>query len=174
MTPTGDAGDEVTLTATDSLGNACTGTSPRFPVVSGTNPAVMMTLTCGTATASTATGNIGVTATVVEGDHCPNITSGVVAPDETSVGGSVNVASTATDADNETLTYAWAPAANFARSGLGLDQVHLHHGGDADVHAHGDRQPHADGLHRRWRRFTIKCDPVDVCGNGIIEPGETV
>ena len=115
VTPAGDAGDEVQLSATDSLGNSCTGTSPRFPVAAGTNPAVTMTLACGSATAPNATGNIGVTATVVEGDHCPNITSGVVAPDTISVGSTANVAATASDADvTETLTYAWAPAANFA------------------------------------------------------------
>ena len=115
VTPTGDAGDDVVLTATDSLGNSCTGTSARFPVVAGTNPSVTMTLACGSATSPNPTGNIGVTATVVEGDHCPNITSGVVAPDQTSVGASVTVAATASDADvSETLTYAWAPAPNFA------------------------------------------------------------
>jgi len=115
VTPTGDAGDDVVLTATDSLGNSCTGTSARFPVVAGTNPSVAMTLACGSATSPNPTGNIGVTAMVVEGDHCPNITSGVVAPDQTSVGATANVAATAADADvGETLTYAWAPAANFA------------------------------------------------------------
>jgi hypothetical protein len=112
VTPTGDAGDEVTLTATDSLGNNCTGTSPRFPVLAGTNPAVTMTLSCGSNTASGATGNIGVTANVVEGDVCPSITSGVVAPDQVSVLGTANVAATATG--TSTLTYAWAPATNFA------------------------------------------------------------
>ena len=115
VTPSGDAGDQVVLTATDSLGNSCTGTSAHFPVVAGTNPSVTMTLACGAATSPNATGNIGVTATVVEGDHCPNITSGVVAPDQTSVGATANVAALATDADTgETLAYAWAPAANFA------------------------------------------------------------
>jgi hypothetical protein len=115
VTPTGDAGDTVVLTATDSLGNSCTGTSAHFPVVAGTNPAVAMTLACGSATSPISTGNIGVTATVVEGDHCPNITSGVVAPDQTSVGAAADVAAVATDADTtETVTYAWAPAANFA------------------------------------------------------------
>jgi len=115
VTPTGDAGDEVVLTATDSLGNSCTGTSARFAVSASSNPAVTMTLACGSGTVPNATGNVGVTATVVEGDHCPNITSGVVGPDQTSVGATANVASTATDGDpGDTLTYAWAPAANFA------------------------------------------------------------
>ncbi len=171
VTPTGDAGDEVTLTATDSLGNSCTGTSPRFQVVSGTNPAVMMTLTCGTATASTSTGNIGVTATVVEGDHCPNITAGVVAPDETSVGGSVNVASTATDADGETLTYTWAPAANFLAPGSASTKYTCTTAGTQSFTLTVSDN-HTPTACTTVATFTIKCDPVNVCGNGITEPGE--
>ena len=82
VTPTGDAGDTVNLTATTSAGVSCTGTSAPFPVLAGSNPAVTMTMTCGTGTPSVQPGNIGVTATLVEGDNCPSITSAVVGPAE--------------------------------------------------------------------------------------------
>ena len=159
VTPTGDAGDEVVLTATDSLGNSCTGTSARFPVLAGTNPAVMMTLACGSGTAPNATGNIGVTATVIEGDQCPNITSGVVAPDQISVGATASVAATATDGDmGGDLHFRVGTGGELRQPDVREHDLYLYRGGQADVHADGDRQPPADQLldagdvhhHVRW------------------------
>src|SRR5450631_3357553 len=97
VTAAGNPGDTVNLTATSSTGESCTGTSAPFPVLAGANPAVTMTLSCGTGSAAGQTGNIGITATLVEGDNCPSITSAVVGPDETSVGGSAMVIATASD-----------------------------------------------------------------------------
>jgi hypothetical protein len=173
VTPTGDAGDTVNLTATSSTGESCTGTSAPFPVLAGTNPAVTMTLTCGTGTQPGQTGNIGVTATLVEGDNCPSITSAVVGPAETSVGGSAMVIATASDPDaSETLTYAWAPAANFTTPGSsGSSYKCLAAGVQSFTLTVSDS--HAPTPCQTVATLTIKCDNVATCGNGMVEPGET-
>ncbi len=173
VTPPGDAGDTITLTATeDGSGIPCTGTSPPFPVLAGTNPSVDLALTCGSSTQSTATGNIGITTHLVEGDQCPNITSGVVAPDETSVGGSVSVAATAFDADSgETLTYAWDPAANFANPALAATMYTCTAAG-TQTFTLTVTDSHMPTPCKTTATFTIKCDNVATCGNGVVEPGE--
>jgi hypothetical protein len=172
VTPAGDAGDTVNLTATSSTGESCTGTSAAFPVLAGTNPAVTMTLTCGTGSASGQTGNIGITATVVEGDNCPSILSAVVGPDETSVGGSAMVIATASDPDaSETLTYAWAPAANFTTPGsAGSSYKCLAPGVQTFTLTVTDS--HLPTACQTVATMTIKCDAVSVCGNGMVELGE--
>jgi hypothetical protein len=114
-TPDGDPGDTIALTTTTNDNLTCIGTSPPFQVVAGNSTAVRVTLTCSSDTVSNDLGSIGVTANAIEADSCPSITSGVVSPDETSVGSSVSVAATASDPDSgETLSYDWAPASNFA------------------------------------------------------------
>ena len=173
VTATGDAGDTVNLTATSSTGESCTGTSAAFPVLAGTNPAVTMTLTCGTGSAAGQTGNIGITATVVEGDNCPSILSAVVGPDETSVGGSAMVIATASDPDTtETLTYAWAPAANFTTpSSSGSSYKCLAAGTQTFTLTVTDS--HLPTPCQTTATLSIKCDNVATCGNNIVEPGET-
>ncbi len=173
VTPAGDAGDTVNLTATSSTGESCTGTSAPFPVLAGTNPAVMMTLTCGTGTASGVNGNIGVTATLVEGDNCPSITSAVVGPDETSVGGSAMVNATASDPDaSETLTYAWAPAVNFAMPSSASTSYNCLAAG-TQTFTLTVTDSHLPTPCQTVATMTIKCDNVATCGNGIVEPGES-
>ena len=172
VTPTGNAGDTVNLTATSSSGESCTGTSAPFPVLAGTNPAVTMTLTCGTGSASGQTGNIGITATLVEGDNCPSILSAVVGPDETSVGGQAMVIATASDPDaNETLTYAWAPAANFTTPGSSGSSYTCTASGTQTftLTVSDSHTPSCQTV----ATLTIKCDNVATCGNNVIEPGET-
>jgi hypothetical protein len=169
VTPTGDAGDTVNLTATSSTGESCTGTSAAFAVLAGTNPAVTMTLTCGTGSAPGQTGNIGVTATLVEGDVCPSITSAVVGPAETSVGSSAMVIATATG--SSALTYAWAPAANFTTPGSSGSSYKCLASGlqTFTLTVTDSHNPPC----QTTATLNIKCDSVSTCGNGIIEPGET-
>ncbi len=172
VTPAGNPGDTVNLTATSSTGESCTGTSAAFPVLAGTNPAVTMTLTCGTGSAAGQTGNIGITATVVEGDNCPSILSAVVGPDETSVGGSAMVIATASDPDaTETLTYAWAPAANFTTPGS-AGSSYLCTAPGVQTFTLTVTDSHTPTPCQTVATMTIKCDAVSVCGNGAVELGE--
>lgn len=177
VTPAGDAGDRVTLTATATgtggVTESCTGTSPAFPVVAGTNTPVMMTLTCGTGTQSNQTGNVGITATLVEGDNCPNINSVVVGPDETSVGSSVSVVAVGSDADaSETVSYAWAPAANFVTPTAASTSYRCTVSG-TQTFTVTVSDNHLPTPCTTVATLTIKCDMVNTCGNGVIEPGET-
>jgi hypothetical protein len=175
VTPTGDAGDEVVLNATDSLGNSCTGTSARFPVLAGTNPSVTMTLTCGSATASGPTGNIGVTANVVEGDHCPNILSAVIGPDETSVGSSASVAATASDADSgETLTFAWAPTtatSNIVNTATSSSLTYTCPAAGTQTLTLTVTDSHTPTPCFTTASLTIKCDPVATGAAGATGTG---
>ncbi len=173
VTPAGDAGDEVQLSATTG-GGTCTGTSGRFQVAPGSNTTVTMTVTCNS-TSPGATGNVGVTATPTPADHCPNITSAVVGPDQTSFDGTASLTATASDPDpGETLTFTWQPASNITNAAStatsssamfscafpGVQPITLT---VADNHT---PPCHATAM------LTIKCDSPP-CGDGIIEPGET-
>jgi hypothetical protein len=66
-----------------------------------------------------ATGGVDIKTDVVDGDHCPVLTSWVVSPLQTSVGGWIDVGAAATDPDSDELvSYAWEPAGNFANPNL--------------------------------------------------------
>src|SRR5450631_3700371 len=177
VTPAGDAGDTVTLSATTSTGQSCTGTSAPFPVTAGTNTPVMMTLTCGSATASGPTGNIGITTTLVEGDHCPNILSAVIGPDQTSVGGTASVAATASDADlSETLSFVWAPSANVSgQVNTATSSSLTYHCTASGIQTLGltVSDNHSPTPCTTTASLTINCVNVAVCGNNVVEPGET-
>ena len=173
VTATGDAGDTVKLTATTdgTPSESCTGTSAPFPVVAGLNSPVSMTLTCGTGSQPKTTGTIGVTATLVEGDNCPSITSAVVGPDETSVGGQAMVDATAFDADvSETVSFAWAPAANFA-SPTAAKTTYTCLASGTQTFTLTVADSHVPSC-TTTATMTIKCDSVSVCGNNVVELGE--
>jgi hypothetical protein len=108
------ATDTVLLTATTANGVACTTGAVTFTVTSGANTNVMLSMVCGTSVPQTVPGTVDITTTVSSSNSCPDITSAVVAPEQTSVGGTVAVSTTGFDPDGNSLTYAWGPAANFA------------------------------------------------------------
>ena len=162
----GDPGDTVKLSAT---------TSAAFPVPAGGSVSLGMTLACGTASEAIPTGNVGVTATVVEGDHCPSITSGVASPATTSLGGSIEVAATASDADpGDTLTYAWAPAANFTNPAASTTIYRCLSGGTEafTLTVSDNHTPPCLAT----ATFTVRCrsvdDDGDLCGDGVVGPSE--
>jgi hypothetical protein len=108
------ATDTVVLTATTAKGVACTTAPTTFTVTSGANTNVMLSMVCGTSTPQTVDGTVDITTTVSTSNSCPDITSAVVGPDQTSVGSTVSVSAAGFDPDGDALTFAWAPAANFA------------------------------------------------------------
>jgi hypothetical protein len=72
-----------------------------------------LSMACGEPEAESA--HVDIAASFTEADNCPSITSSVAAPAETSTGGAIAVRATASDPDpHDTLSYAWAPAADFA------------------------------------------------------------
>jgi hypothetical protein len=103
----------VTLTATTSAGDTCSGSSSAFNVVaSQTSPTVNVNLICGSVTVDGGLGSVLVTGTVVPGDSCPVLASWTISPDTAAAnGGQIDISATATDADSDTLTYQWSAAA---------------------------------------------------------------
>jgi hypothetical protein len=174
-TPAGDPGDTVKLSATTSTGVACSGTSAAFPVLAGVTVEVGVTFTCGTATEPTPTSSVGITATIVEGDHCPSITSGVASPATTSVGGTIGLVVTASDADpGETLSYAWAPAASFTNPAASATLFKCVSAGTQSltVTVSDNHTPPCSTT----ASLTVTCSPVDanggLCGDGVVGPLE--
>jgi hypothetical protein len=74
----------------------------------------MLSMVCGTSIPQNVPGTVDITTTVSSNNSCPSITTAVVAPDQTSVGATVAVSTTAVDPDSDPLTITWGPAANFA------------------------------------------------------------
>ena len=111
-------GDVVTMTATTSAGETCTGSSAPFNVVANQTSPVSISLNCQAVIADGGVGSVVVMATVVPGDSCPALTSWTISPAAAAAnGGRIDVTASATDADNDTLTYQWSAAAgSFASS----------------------------------------------------------
>jgi len=108
-------GDTVTLSAVTSTGLSCQGTSAPFDIASGQVTPVQVTLVCGGSSTPTGRGEVEITANLAD-VRCPSVTSGVVAPAQTSVGGQIQVSITASAmSPSDVLTFAWSPAANFAQ-----------------------------------------------------------
>jgi hypothetical protein len=171
-------GDVVKLTATTSTGLPCTGTSPPFNVVSGQATNVTLTLTCGGGGQSTAPGSVGITATVVQGDNCPSIVASSASPAQTSVGGTISVSGLATDPDTsltppDVLTYAWAPAANFDAPTSPSTNYHCTAAGTQTLTLSVNDNHVPASCPLTTITMTVHCINVAVCGNGVIEPGET-
>jgi len=168
LTQIGNPGDFIQLSATDGSGESCTGTSASFPVLAGNNAPVLMTLVCGNSPHPGS--GPGVTANVVEGDHCPEITSGMTSADDAPVDSTVLVAITASDADpHDTLTYAWAPSGNFANRAApstlyACTASGIQHFTMTVTDSH-------DPPCTTTAAFTITCDPA-ACGDDILQLGE--
>jgi hypothetical protein len=112
-------GDVVTMTATTSAGETCTGSSAPFNVVADQTSPVSISLDCQAVIADGGLGSVVVMGTVVPGDSCPALASWTISPEAAAAnGGQVDVTARATDADSgDALTYQWsAPAGSFAAS----------------------------------------------------------
>jgi hypothetical protein len=104
----------VTMTATTSTGDTCSGFSAPFNVVANqTSPPVSVNLNCGTVATDGGLGSVVVTGTVVPGDNCPVLASWTISPQTAAAnGGQIDISATATDADSgDALTYQWSAAA---------------------------------------------------------------
>jgi hypothetical protein len=112
-------GDVLTMTATTSAGETCTGSSAPFNVVANQTSPVSISLNCQAFTTDGGLGSVVVMGTVVPGDGCPALASWTISPEAAAAnGGQIDVSATATDADSgDTLTYQWsAPAGSFANA----------------------------------------------------------
>ncbi len=105
-------GDVVTMTATTSAGETCTGSSAPFNVVANQTSPVSIRLNCQAAIPDGGLGSVVVMGTVAPGDSCPALASWTISPEAAAAnGGQVDVTATATDADSgDTLTYQWSAA----------------------------------------------------------------
>jgi hypothetical protein len=91
----------IKLSATSTTGAVtCAGEAP-FAIVANSTTAVTVGLQCSGAGT---TGSVSVTAGV---NNCPVIGAFTVSPISIGVGGTISLASTASDADGSALTYAW-------------------------------------------------------------------
>ena len=170
-------GDVVKLTATTSTGLPCSGTSTPFNIVSGQSTTVNLTLTCGGGITPTSPGTATITATVVQGDNCPSIVASSASPAQTSVGGSISVSALATDPDTtltppDVLTYAWSPAANFLAPTSASTTYNCTAAGTQTLTLTVNDN-HVPTSCPAVITMTVNCVNVAVCGNGVIEPGET-
>lgn len=105
LVPVG-TGYTISLTGTASNGAACSGSS-NFDVVAGTTAHVSLAFVCVAQTVSTS-GAVDVQ-TVVSAESCPLLTGYDVSPTTQNVGQQIDVTGVAaTDADGDTLTYAWS------------------------------------------------------------------
>jgi len=99
--PTG-TGYVMDLTAKSSDGKTTCGGSATFGVEAGKTTLVSVQLQCR---ADVVIGNVAVNGTT---NNCPFVTSQVVAPQASSVGGKISVSATASDLDaTDVLTFAW-------------------------------------------------------------------
>ena len=167
--------DTITLTATTSNGEPCTGTSMSFSIFSGQASTTGVTLTCGLLSPDSGVGSIVVNGMVVDNtDICPLLDSYSASPLTTGPTGTINLAAHATDGDvpADGLTYAWtvvpaavgafsAPTAgttNFVCPGTGNFAITV----TVDDH-------HMPTNCTAGHTFNVACG---LCGNGHVDPGE--
>jgi hypothetical protein len=167
--------DTVTLNATTSDGEPCTGTSSQFSVVSNGQAVVGVTLTCGLLTPDGGPGSVRVNGTVVDdSDICPILSSWTVSPLTTGPTGTINVGSTATDGNaGDVLTYKWtatpAPATDpFTSSGSAVTTFNCPGTGNFALTVTIDDH-HMPTNCTATRTVNVACG---LCGNGVLDPGE--
>ncbi len=157
-------GYTVTFSSTDSTGNTtCTGTA-TFNVTAGLTNGVTVPLTCGTATTR---GNTTFNGTF---NTCPDISQLVVAPLALDVGGKINVAADATDADGNTLTFAWtATGGTFDAATTKATKYNCTAGGPQTLTVSvSDGQGCVTTA-----TAAVDCTTAEICGNGTVGVGET-
>jgi hypothetical protein len=167
--------DTVSLTATTSDGEPCTGTSPQFSVVSNGQALVGVTLSCGLLTPDGGQGSVRVNATVVDNsDICPVLNAWSVSPLTTGPTGSIDVTSMASDGNaGDALTYKWtatpAPATDpFTSSSSANTTFNCPGTGNFALTITVDDH-HAPTNCTAVRTVNVACG---LCGNGVIDPGE--
>lgn len=167
--------DVVTLTATTSDGEPCSGSSSEFSVLSGQQSAVMVTLTCGLLTPDGGPGSVRVIGTVVDqSDICPALTGWTVSPLSTGPSGTIDVGSTASDGNaSDVLTYKWtaspAPATDpFVNSNAASTTFNCPGSGNFALTITIDDH-HTPANCTATRTINVSCGS---CGNGAVDPGE--
>jgi hypothetical protein len=168
-------GDVVTLSATTSAGKSCTGSSMPFNVAAGAVASVNVTLICGGSVPTNNTGSVAISGTIVEGDNCPLLTSWAASPLQTSLGGTIDVAGAATDADvgvipGEALTYAWT-GGTFAAPGSAMTTFTCTVSGMRTLTL-TVTDNHVPSSCATQIQIPVNCVGGTVCGNGVVEAGE--
>jgi hypothetical protein len=168
--------DTVTLTATTSDGESCSGTSAAFPVLSNMQAMVSVTLTCGLLTPDGGPGSVRVNGNVVDQtDICPTLDSWSVSPLTTGPTGSIDLTSAASDgnaADSATLTYAWTslPLAAGAFTNIAGGNATFTCPGSGNYTLTITVDDHHMPAHcTATRSVAVTCG---ACGNGVQDPGE--
>jgi hypothetical protein len=166
-------GDKVVMNATATDGTHCTGTSAPFNVAAGGTVMVGVQLTCGGSTFTQGNGSVIVNGTFINGNNCPGLTSWVASPLVTSVGGTIDLAVTATDADTaDVLTYSWTGSNGGTFSAQAATSVFTCGAAGAQTLTVVVNDNHQPTPCTATMTFPVTCINVAVCGNNVIEPGE--
>jgi hypothetical protein len=166
--------DVVTLTADTSAGVHCQGASMPFNVVAGTVAMVDVTLLCGGSVPTQGSGSISINGHVVEGDNCPLLTSWAASPLQTSLGGKIDVAGAASDADvgvtpGEGLTYLWTGGTFTDPTAVSTQFTCTVAGTNTLTFTVSDN--HVPPCSAQIT-IPVSCVGGTVCGNGVVETGE--
>jgi hypothetical protein len=165
----------VTLSATTTAGESCTGASMPFNLAPNAVASVDVTLVCGGSTPQQGNGSVKIGGTVVEGDDCPVLTAWAASPRQTSLGGKIDVSGAATDADvgvipGEVLTFSWSggtfdnagsPSTKFTCTVSGTQTIKLT---VSDNHA---PTPCSTSV-----LIAVTCIGGGICGNNVVDEGE--
>jgi hypothetical protein len=167
--------DTVTMSATTSDGEPCTGTSPPFSVVSNGQSLVGITLTCGLLVPDGGPGSVRVTGMVVDNsDICPVLNGWSVSPLTTGPTGTITVSSMASDGNAaDVLSYKWTSSPALATdpftSSTSAGTVFNCPGTGNFALTITVDDHHMPKNCTAVRTVNVACG---LCGNGVIDPGE--
>lgn len=109
----------------------------------------------------------------VTANACPYLTSWVASPLKVSIGGTIDVGAEAADLSSppDTLTFAWAPAANFTAPTARTTQYHCTAPGTHTITVTVSDN-HGAVPCTATVSLEVTCQTISECFNGVIDPGE--
>jgi hypothetical protein len=150
----------IALSAQTADGKTSCSGSATFTVVAAQTVGVVVPLTCNT---DTVRGKVLVNGEI---NVCPEVTFLYVAPLQTEVGGTMIVEASASDADGDTLAFAWTSTnGSFVNPALGTTTYNCSAPGDQTLtltmNDQGDCSTSVD--------VAVRCEPTAVCGDAVVE-----